>query len=70
MELLAETMLLLARREGILLEYVYTAITLYGLRDLISRGILPPQEAVCFLHTGGIGALFGQADCFHDSKRN
>ncbi|HZW49483.1 MAG TPA: pyridoxal-phosphate dependent enzyme [Bacillota bacterium] len=63
-----KTILLLARLEGILLENVYMAKTLYGLTDLISRGILPPEEAVGFVHTGGIGALFSQSSFFQSQE--
>lgn len=51
----------LASTEGILLENTYTAKVLWGMMDLIARGVIPRDEAVCFWHTGGIPALFSQA---------
>lgn len=55
----------LARTEGILLENVYSSKTLWGMRDLIKRGVIPPDEAACFVHTGGLPALFAQAGILH-----
>ncbi len=52
----------LAKTEGILLENTYTAKVLWGMMDLISQGIIPQDEGVCFWHTGGLPALFGQAE--------
>ncbi|NLY53958.1 MAG: D-cysteine desulfhydrase family protein [Firmicutes bacterium] len=54
----------LARTEGILLENVYTSKSVWGLRDLIARGIIPDTEPVCVFHTGGGPALFAQAELF------
>ncbi len=51
-----------ARREGLLLENTYVAKTFAGLLDLIARGEIPVDEPVCALHTGGLPALFGQAE--------
>jgi D-cysteine desulfhydrase len=51
---------LLATREGIILENVYTSKTLAGFLDLVARGVdglVGP--AACF-HTGGMAALFAQ----------
>lgn len=49
---------LLAQREGILLDPVYTGKAFAGLLDLAGRGALAPGEPVIFLHTGGLPALF------------
>lgn len=54
----------LAQTEGVFLENVYTSKTLWGLRQLVERGIIPEAEAVCFIHTGGCPALFSQAELF------
>lgn len=54
----------LARTEGILLENVYTSKTVWGMRDLIARGILSTQEATCVIHTGGGPAIFAQAELY------
>lgn len=49
----------LAQTEGILLDPVYTGKAFSGLLDLIQRGSLGGRdEAVIFLHTGGLPALF------------
>lgn len=54
----------LARAEGIFVETVYNAKVLHGLLDQAHQGALPPDEGVCFYHTGGTPALFGQAAQF------
>ncbi len=63
-----EAVLLLARREGILLDPVYTGKAMAGLLDLVRRGAFRPEENVVFLHTGGLPALFAdtQAPTFQD----
>jgi D-cysteine desulfhydrase family pyridoxal phosphate-dependent enzyme len=48
----------LARLEGLLLDPVYTAKACAGMLDLAQRGKLGKDEALIFLHTGGIPALF------------
>lgn len=53
-----------ASREGVFLENTYSSKTFAGMLDLIKRGTIPAKEAVCCLHTGGVPALFGQADLF------
>lgn len=58
----------LAQTEGILLENVYTSKTVWGLRDLVARGVISPQEAVCVIHTGGGPALFGQAHLYQPQE--
>lgn len=52
----------MARREGVLLDPVYTAKAMAGLLDLASRGELSGD--VVFLHTGGAPALFTYTDDF------
>lgn len=47
-----------ARTEGIFVEKVYTGKALYGVCDLAKHGYFP--QGACFLHSGGIGALFSQ----------
>jgi D-cysteine desulfhydrase family pyridoxal phosphate-dependent enzyme len=49
---------LLARREGILLDPVYTGKAMAGLLDLAGKGFFRGDEHVVFLHTGGTPALF------------
>ncbi|NLB18983.1 MAG: hypothetical protein GX825_09715, partial [Syntrophomonadaceae bacterium] len=49
-----------ARLEGILVEKVYTSKTLVGMVDILKSDIIPKGEGACFIHTGGMGALFAQ----------
>lgn len=49
-----------ARLEGFFLEHTYTAKSFAGLLRLLADGTIPADEAACFLHTGGVPALFGQ----------
>jgi 1-aminocyclopropane-1-carboxylate deaminase/D-cysteine desulfhydrase-like pyridoxal-dependent ACC family enzyme len=53
-----------ARQEGLLLENTYTSKPAAALLDLVSKDELPHDEPCCLLHTGGIPALFAQADLF------
>ncbi len=53
---------LAARTEGLLLDPVYTGKTLAGLIDHIRTGRLGRDETVIFLHSGGVPALFAQAE--------
>jgi D-cysteine desulfhydrase family pyridoxal phosphate-dependent enzyme len=48
-----ETLKLVARREGLILDPVYTAKAMYGLIDLVKRGYIDRRSTVVFLHTGG-----------------
>ena len=49
---------LLAQREGILLDPVYTGKAFAGLLDLIHRRHFPPDHHIIFLHTGGLPGLW------------
>ncbi len=53
-----EAMKLLARREGIILDPVYTGKGMSGLIGWIRQGRLAPDDTVIFLHTGGAPGLF------------
>jgi len=52
----------LARREGILLDPVYTAKAFAGLLGEAGRGRFGREEPIVFLHTGGLPALFADTD--------
>lgn len=52
----------LARTEAVFIETVYNSKTLWGLVDLVERGVIPRNAPTCFITTGGIPALFAQAD--------
>ncbi len=54
----AETIRQVFQTEGIVLDPVYTAKAMIGLRDLIKTGFFNPTDKVVFLHTGGTPALF------------
>ena len=56
-----EAMLMAGRLEGLLLDPVYTAKAMSGLIDHVRQGKVA-GEAVVFLHTGGLPALFAYAD--------
>ncbi len=53
-----------ARTEGIILDPVYTAKAMFGLRDQIRKGRFAKQEKVLFWHTGGIFGLFPKRGLF------
>lgn len=48
----------LAQTEGIYVEQVYTSKTLYGMLDMVRKGLV--DGSACYLHTGGFSALFSQ----------
>jgi len=50
-----------ARREGILLDPVYSGKAAAGLLDQVRRGLVPRGATVVFVHTGGQPALFAQS---------
>jgi L-cysteate sulfo-lyase len=56
-----EAIRLMARREGIILDPVYTGRAFGGLLDLIRKGAFKRGETVLFWHTGGTPALFAYA---------
>jgi D-cysteine desulfhydrase family pyridoxal phosphate-dependent enzyme len=53
-----EAVHLFARREGVLLDPVYTGRAAAGLIDLIRKGFFTREETILFWHTGGTPALF------------
>ncbi|MFK7746069.1 MAG: D-cysteine desulfhydrase [Roseobacter sp.] len=55
---------LLAEKEGLLFDPVYSGKGLDGLIDLVKKGHFGDMENIVFLHTGGSAALFGYADTF------
>lgn len=56
-----EAVVLAARREGLLLDPVYTGRALAGLRAAVRQGDVRPGERTVLLHTGGLPGLFGSA---------
>jgi len=52
------------KKEGILLDPVYTGKTMAGLIDLIKKREFNSNQNIVFLHTGGSGGLFGHNNYF------
>lgn len=57
-----EALRLLASREGLLLDPVYSGKAMAGLLAHARAGLIPAGAAVLFLHTGGLPALFAYGD--------
>lgn len=55
---------LLAEKEAILLDPVYSAKGMAGLIDLIKKGHFKAGENIVFLHTGGMAGLYGYPELF------
>jgi len=53
---------LLAQTEGVLLDPVYTAKAFAGMLADVRDGLYTSDDAIIFLHTGGVPALFAQRD--------
>lgn len=49
---------MVAEKEGIFLDPVYTGKAMVALLDLIEKKYFPPDSSVVFMHTGGTAALF------------
>ncbi len=52
---------LLAKKEAILLDPVYTGKAMAGMIDLIEKGYFHKKDNILFLHTGGIPGLYAHA---------
>jgi D-cysteine desulfhydrase len=59
-----EAVRMLAGREGVLLDPVYTGKAMAGMIDLIRRGKFAENETLVFLHTGGMPGLFAYEEEF------
>ena len=59
-----ESIRMLARLEGILLDPVYSGKGMAGLIDLARKGFFRKGQNVVFVHTGGSAALFGYVSSF------
>ncbi|MBN2135928.1 MAG: D-cysteine desulfhydrase family protein [Acidobacteria bacterium] len=53
-----------ARKEGILVDPVYTGKALRGLIDSLESGEIPREENILFIHTGGLFGLFPKWEMF------
>ena len=61
-----EAISLLAQKEGIFLDPVYTGRAMGGLIDLIRWGAFTKSQRILFWHTGGQAALFAYANELHN----
>jgi len=59
---------LVARKEGLIIDPVYTAKTLAFIIDSVKAGEFKKDETVCFMHTGGVPALFPYRSEFQPAK--
>ena len=57
-----EAMNLLAKKEGIILDPVYTSKGFAALIDYVKKGIIKKGESVIFMFTGGSPAVFAYSD--------
>lgn len=61
-EMASETIKYFARREGIILDPVYTGKAMSGLIDYVKKGKIAQGSKVVFWHTGGGTALFAEKE--------
>lgn len=61
---MADAVRMVARREGLLLDPVYTGKAMAGLMAMVAEGRLTPADRVLFWHTGGSFALFAYEEVF------
>lgn len=59
---------LVAQKEALILDPVYTSKTMAGMLAMIRAGEFKKDENVCFLHTGGVPALFAYKQHFQPGK--
>lgn len=55
---ITEAIQLMALKEGIFLDPVYTGKAMAGLMDLIKKGFFKKTDKIVFIHSGGTAALF------------
>lgn len=55
---ITEAIRLIAMKEGIFLDPVYTGKAMAGLIDLVKKGFFKKTDKIVFIHTGGTAALF------------
>ncbi len=55
---LVDSLKIVAERDGVFLDPVYTGKAMEGLLDLIEKGFIKSGEKIVFIHTGGLPALF------------
>ena len=57
-----EAIRLMASLEGLFLDPVYTAKSFSAIPSLVETGDIPTGARVCFVHTGGLAALYAYQD--------
>jgi len=65
-----EAIRLLARTEALILDPVYTSKAMDGLINSVQSGEFKKGSNICFLHTGGVPALFAYKQSFQPLKNN
>jgi D-cysteine desulfhydrase family pyridoxal phosphate-dependent enzyme len=60
---------LAARTDALIIDPVYTAKTMAGMIDMVRNGEFGRDQNVCFLHTGGVPALFAYKEYFQPKHR-
>jgi D-cysteine desulfhydrase family pyridoxal phosphate-dependent enzyme len=60
---------LVARTEALILDPVYTSKAMAGLINMVEGGEFRKDENVCFVHTGGVPALFPYKEYFQPRSR-
>lgn len=55
---IAQTIRVVAQKEAVFLDPVYTGKAMWALLDLIDKGYFQPHDRIVFVHTGGTAALF------------
>lgn len=65
-EAASEAIKLLAEKEGLLTDPVYTGKAFAGMLDYIRTGKVPAGSSVVFWHTGGATALFAEKEILGD----
>ena len=55
-------MRLVGRREGLVLDPVYTAKAFSALIDQVRRGAIGPEETIVFVHSGGLPIVFAYSE--------
>lgn len=66
----AGAMSLLAREEGLMLDPVYTAKSFAAIPALVQSGEIPEGSKICFVHTGGLAALFAYEDAISQALQS
>ena len=58
---------MMAQTEGLILDPVYTAKAFAAVPALVADGTIPQGARVCFIHTGGLAALFAYMSELQDN---